>query len=61
MNEKQVMRELSEAREDLTYLKNKKGLSCPCSHEWHRLRRAIKVKLETIQRLENKLKGGNGE
>lgn len=60
MNEKQVIRELSQAREDLIILKNKKGLSRPCSHEWHRLGRAIKAKLETIQRLENKLKGNHG-
>jgi hypothetical protein len=61
MNKKQTKRKLCQEYQDLRILKRKKGATPPCTHEWHRLRRAIKAKLETIQRLENQVKGGKGE
>jgi hypothetical protein len=55
VNKKQTKRKLCQEYQDLRILKSKKGATAPCTHEWHRLRRAIKAKLETIQRLENQV------
>ena len=36
---------------DIEILKDLKGKTIPCSHEWHRLRRLIEDKQEKIKQL----------